>query len=61
MGSETTLIVVRVRLENTQGSQITIGQASAHFNLVSHMLEEIKLMSMLVFFAGWVGVVEHSI
>jgi len=61
MGSETTLIVVRVRLENTEGCQIAISEASTYFNLVSHMLKEVKLMSVLVFLARWVGVVEYSI
>jgi hypothetical protein len=61
MGSETTLIVVRVSLQDSKGSQIAISQATSNFNFVSHVFKEVKLMGVLISLARWVRIIEYSI
>jgi hypothetical protein len=61
MGGETTLIVVRVSLQDSKGCQIAISQATSNFNFVSHMLKEVKLMGVLICLARWVRIIEYSI
>ena len=61
MSSETTFIVVRVGLEDSQRSQVAISQTATNLDLISHMLKEVKLMSMLIFFTRWVRIVEDTV
>jgi hypothetical protein len=61
MGSKSTLVIIRVRLENTERSQIAIGQASTYLYLVSNLLKEIKLMGVLICFTRGVRVKEYTI
>lgn len=51
------VVVFRFVLEDTERGKVAVGQSSTDLDFVANSLQEVELMSVLVVFTRWVGIV----